>query len=171
MAGLCADWVGTKLAGMVGVRVIECTLVRVSLEALLTMPTESEGRLWARVGMAFGSLYLVESTNVVGLRAILEVASPGELARIAVVDTWLDVLDRRKPQGGTWNLLIDTADQRGKLRVIDFGLELTEILGPPVLGGVPNAVRCPEEWLPYVHPADVEQAIRDVNRIDSAEIL
>lgn len=40
-------------------------------------------------------------------RAVAGVTNASEIAKLYVLDSWLEVLDRRKPDG-TWNLLIDT---------------------------------------------------------------
>ena len=39
-----------------------------------------------------------------------------------------------------------------------------------MLGNSPNVIRCPPEWLSYVHPTEIAEAIRDINQIDSAVI-
>ena len=55
------------------------------------------------------------------------------LGSLYALDTWLEVLDRQKPDG-KWNLLLNTED--GNLFVIDFGkalapcLQQTLVLGP-----------------------------------------
>jgi hypothetical protein len=123
-----------------------------------------------RPGTAFGTLHKTESKNVLGMFEIASVATPLELSRIVVSDTWLDVLDRKKPLG-TWNLLIDTGASPERLVAIDFGLGLTEILGGvPVLGGDQVRIRCPEEWVPYLNRDAVQSAIDRIFAIDDAAI-
>jgi hypothetical protein len=100
-----------------------------------------------------------------GLTAILQSASPAELAGIVVADTWLDVLDRKKPEPGQWNLLLDTRGITARLVAIDYGLALGEILGPPILGAASMVPRCPVEWLPHVAASDVSAAIRDTQQV------
>ena len=163
-AGLCADWIGTALAAECGVPVLECALVEVTPTALATMPDDNVATPWAAPGTAFGSRFLAEAVSVLGLQGTPDL---GLISRIVVVDTWLDVLDRKKPHGGLWNLLVDTNTPSSSLRVIDFGLSLTELLGPPMLGDIEVTVRCPTEWRPYLTTADVSAAVADAHAIPS----
>src|SRR5688572_8117606 len=63
-SGLCADWVGTALACLLGVPVVECSVVAVSDLALSTLPETASAREWARSGLAFGSRYMRDSEDV-----------------------------------------------------------------------------------------------------------
>ncbi len=121
-------------------------------------------------GTAFGTVFLTESKNVIGMDEIVTIAQPLELSRIVVSATWLDVLDRRKPTGA-WNLLIDTGSSTEQLKVIDFGLGLTEILGGvAVLGDADINVRCPAEWRFYLNRADTQEALTEVLGINDEAI-
>jgi hypothetical protein len=166
---LCADWVGTCLAKLADVPVLDCDLVDVDEQALSTLPAESPMRSWTRPGPAFGTIWLEEAFVPPGMESILSAASAvAELARIMVIDTWLDVLDRKKGPL-QWNLLRGTGED-SSLVVIDFGLALTEILSGFVLGSPMLTVRCPDEWRPHVHISDVRNALRKVLEIPPNDI-
>lgn len=173
VSGLCADWLGTMIAALVDVPVIECSLVEVVDDALATMPRGSTARAWAQPGVAFGSRYVIDSKNVTGQDVIMGLASSLDLARIVATDTWLDVLDRRKPQG-QWNLLLLTGEEDNRLVTIDYGLALGELLGPPILGRVSMDARCPEEWRPHLRGEDLDlaaSAIKSVARTDLESLV
>ncbi len=122
---LAVDWVGHCVAALLNVPIVEPSIVLVAQEALDTAPDDV--RAWARPGAAFGTRFLRMATPIAGLNQLTPCRNLGLLGRLHVVDVWMDVLDRRKPEG--WNLLVETNTPTGDLRVIDFGLGLSPILG------------------------------------------
>jgi hypothetical protein len=109
--------------------------------------------------------------DVSGVRAILQAATPVELLRIAAVDTWLDVLDRKKPAVGEWNLLLDGSDSPSRLVVIDYGLSLTEVLGVPLIGAPPEMQpRIPAEWVMHLHAEDIPPMLADILSVTDAQV-
>src|SRR5262249_30704513 len=112
---LAADWVGSLLAHRLGLPCPPVDIVNVSERALRTAPEDVQA--WARPGPAFASK-LVQPANS-GLTDIDVVELPPEmLGTMYALDTWLEVLDRRKPDG-IWNLLQDLSD--ASYLVLDFG--------------------------------------------------
>jgi hypothetical protein len=141
-AELAADWIGSLLAHRLGVPCPEVAIASVTTEALATAPEAVRG--WARPGPAFASA-LVEPA-VSGLTDPDLVEFPTEvLGAMYALDVWLEVLDRRKPDG-VWNVLEDKRD--GSLVVLDFGKSLTPcfeyVIGgddDPILPPYPPLVR------------------------------
>jgi len=168
-AGLCAEWIGSCLAKLVDVPVLECDLVEVDEQALSTIPRSSPVHNWAKPGPAFGTPWWEQCIVPPGMDSILAaLPSDSDLAGIVVTDTWLDVLDRKKGPA-QWNLLRGTGTD-SSLVVIDFGLALTEVLTEFVLGEPTLAVRCPNEWKPYVHELGVRRALEKVMNVPSEDI-
>jgi hypothetical protein len=168
--GLCADWIGTVLAQRAGVPVIECNLVEVDELALSTMRLDTPAHSWATSGIAFGSRYLRDAKDVTGLEGAVHAISADDRARIVVTDTWLDVLDRKKPGQGQWNLLMRTDVGRGAIVVIDYGMALGELLGPPLLAPVQMEVRVPPEWRPHLDRTEIRAAIAAAEAIPGEDI-
>jgi hypothetical protein len=109
--------------------------------------------------------------DVTGMRAVLEAATPLELLRIVAVDTWLDVLDRRKPERTGWNLLVDTTAAPARLIAIDYGLALTEVLGVPLIGAERGMQpRIPAEWAMHLHAADIDDVLADIRSVADDQI-
>jgi hypothetical protein len=169
LGGLCADWIGTVIASRVGVSVLPCELVEVDQDAVNGMPAGSEPRRWARPGVAFATRY-VKAQPVSGMATILSHSTSLDRMLIVATDTWLDVLDRKKPGLGEWNLLVDVGSKPQRMVVIDFGMGLGELLGPPILGSVPMAARIPAEWLLHLDPREVDLVLNDVGAVPRAEI-
>jgi hypothetical protein len=84
------------------------------------------------------------------------------LGRLYALDTWMEVLDRRKPEG-VWNLLNDTAT--GAIIVIDFGKALAPALSVlPVLE--PDKIVQPSYSPAVILAADVESALDTCDTIE-----
>jgi hypothetical protein len=167
VVGLCADWVGTCLAGMARVPTVQCELVHVSPDALWTMRKLE----WSpRPGTAFGSLFAIQADAVTGTAAMEHGLSGSDLMRIVAVDTWLDVLDRKKPGRAGWNLLLDKETQPARVVSIDYGMGMPDALGVPILGAPPMAMQCPDEWRPWLHVSDIPTAMADINAIPDGEV-
>jgi hypothetical protein len=129
---LAADWIGSALATHLDVPCPQPDIANVSAEALETAPTTIKE--WAVPGPAFATKY-IRAGDVDSWPQLSRMPIPS-LAMLVALDTWLEVLDRRKPEGD-WNLIIDSAD--GRPLVLDFGKSLTpclyHILGTP--DGIP----------------------------------
>ncbi len=136
-AELAADWVGCLMAQKLGIASPDVEIADVSGEALMTAP--GEVRSWAEPGPAFASLQIIGSVAAQSDSQLLEFATPDNIGMMFALDVWLEVLDRKKPDG-IWNALVHTSD--GGLRVIDFGKCLSPcffpILGSKVDQPVPN---------------------------------
>jgi hypothetical protein len=156
---LCADWIGTLIARALGLPVLECQMVELDAGALSTVQLADPIRAWAQPGVCFGSKFLRSASPVLGLNTILQCAAPGDLARIVVSDTWLDVLDRKKPSAASWNLMSDSSADPPTLIVIDYGMGLQEALGVPLIGSPPMKALVPDGWLPHLHGDDIGAAI------------
>ena len=168
---LVADYLGSALAWRLGVPVFECALVQVSEIALSTAPHEVQS--WARPGIAFGSRYQVATANLPELNVIdvIALASPAQIARLVALDTWLEVLDRRKPDG-MWNLLADNSSNPSHLVVIDYGLSLSEPLQPVTILAAAQEIRpqFPETFRACVSETDVEAACDEIFAISEGEL-
>src|SRR5437016_3445501 len=104
-------------------------------------------------------MFLRQAGPVTGLTAIHQGTMPLDLMRIVAVDTWLDELDRKKPLRGEWSLLSDASVRPARVVAIDYGMCLTELLGPPILGQITMEARVPEEWRPWLQVSDIPAAI------------
>lgn len=134
-AELAADWIGSSLAGALGLRCPDVDIAIVPEDAIATLPADV--RSWARPGPAFASRFLGRVTS--GLVDPDISHHPRDvLGGVYALDLWLEVLDRRRPDG-TWNLLEDLTD--GSLWVMDFGKSLTPCLH--VMFGAADAVTPP----------------------------
>jgi hypothetical protein len=143
-AELAADWIGSILAHRLGVPCPAVAIASVTAEALATAPEAVQG--WARPGPAFASA-LVEPAES-GLEDPKLVEFPAEaLGAMYALDAWLEVLDRRKPDG-VWNVLEDKRD--GSLIVLDFGKSLTPCFGFVIGSG--------DEPVPPAYPPLVRRA-------------
>jgi len=128
---LAADGVGSCFAKMLGVPCPCAEVCEVDLDALTTAPADV--RVWAQPGPAFASEWLVNTKNPASLYDLSRVSNSALFARLHVLDAWLEVLDRRKPDG-SWNLLIDTTTSSGTFVAIDFGKSLTPCFGQVISG-------------------------------------
>lgn len=156
---LAADWIGSLLAHRVGVHCPDVDIVDVSPEALAL----ARDRLppWAVAGPAFASRYFVNGSPAQSDAAFLRLATPQDIGALYALDSWLDVLDRRRPDG-VWNVLFDK--QNRALIVLDFGKGLTSALFP-VLGG--TGLEVPAAYPSHVTAtADVSAALDVCARIE-----
>ena len=126
---LAADWIGSRLAQRVGVRCPPVEIAPVTPAVLLDAPAEL--RAWARPGPAFASR-LIEPVRAGLTDADLASVPAADLGKMYALDAWLEVLDRRKPDG-IWNALKDESD--GSLVVLDFGKSLSPCLQFVIGGG------------------------------------
>src|SRR3989304_6709326 len=122
---LVADWVGALLAHNLKVPTPRVEVVNVSDAALATAPSHIQR--WARPGPAFGSKWLQQAKTVSGIVELEGVENAPVFGRLHVLDVWIEVLDRRKPDL-TWNMLIDTSTSRGAFVAVEFGMSLNEVL-------------------------------------------
>lgn len=145
---LIGDWVGCLLAQALGLRAPMVDIADVDVAALQTTPRSVSA--WAKPGPAFASRYMGDSQNVPSDKAVLDLCSGDFIGALYAVDTWLEVLDRKKPDG-TWNLLRRNAANDSNPYVIDFGKCMAECLfsGP---------VRAPETMRPVHYPALIRHA-------------
>jgi len=120
---LAADWIGSLLAHRLGLRLPQVAIADLTPAALRTCPADV--RSWARPGPAFASRELADASPVVSNAEMVALGSPEELGMMYALDAWLDVVDRRKPDG-VWNVLVDTAS--GQLNVLDFGKALASAM-------------------------------------------
>lgn len=147
-AELAADWIGCALALRLGIPTPLVEIANVSIEALSTAPDDV--RAWARPGPAFASQEVHRSNGGIfdDTIAKLETEGPSNadfLGALYALDCWLEVLDRRKPDG-SWNLLHDL--DTNSLCAIDFGKSLTPCFGlvlgadpTPILPNYPSSIR------------------------------
>jgi hypothetical protein len=154
-AELVGDWVGCLLASTLGLRTPEVSIVEVDADALSTCPAPVMA--WATPGPAFASRYLSDTRELLGDRAVVD-GCPGEfLGSLYALDTWLEVLDRKKPEG-SWNLIKRNAEGDANAYVIDFGKCMAPCLFPPVLG--PEEIRPPASYSASVRrAADLKSAV------------
>ena len=164
---LCADWIGSTLAGLANVPTPQCALIHVGVLALQTLPAGPAQ--WAKAGTAYGSAYLASARPVTGSLAVERGMAPLDLMRVVATDTWLGVLDRKKPQRGQWNLLEDTGTLPPRILTIDYGMSLTDVLSYTLVP-LPIAAQCPEEWRPRLREEDIARAAGDVNAVTEEQI-
>lgn len=127
-AELAADWIGTLLARRAGLRCPESDIADVTTGALANAPADIQE--WARPGPAFASRLLRANSGLIDAQVVQFTAD--ELGAMYAVDTWLEVLDRRRPDG-IWNVMEGL--QSGELWVLDFGKSLAPCLVPLVIAG------------------------------------
>lgn len=144
---LIGDWVGCLLAKALNLPTPVVDIADVSAEAIATCPDDVQS--WALPGPAFASGYLSDTQGIPSDRAAVDLCSSEFLGSLYAVDTWLEVLDRKKPEG-TWNLLRRNAEDDSNAYVIDFGKCMAECLFPPVLA--------PGTMFPPAYPPLVRQA-------------
>lgn len=139
-AELAADWIGSLLAHRLQLPCPEVRIANVSTGAFETLPPHL--RHSAQPGPAFASREVSPASPIDSTAALLDAIDGELLARLYVLDRWLEVLDRYRPDG-SWNLLRQPAG----LAVIDFGKALSScfvrLLGPPSgnpVGRYPNSV-------------------------------
>lgn len=168
---LAADWVGSVIAAQLGIPIPEPKIVDVGAEALSTAPEDI--RLWAKPGPAFGSKLVRESINVLGPAQLTLCSNLSHMGRVAVLDTWIDVPDRKKPDG-YWNLLIETSHHgQPTFLAIDQGLAFGNCLYPIAAPPPPDStvpVRLPEELHPFLDRQEANEALRQMNLISSNEL-
>jgi len=100
----------------------------------------------------------------------IALATPAELARLVALDTWLEVLDRRKPDG-VWNLLIDNSNVPSRLVVIDYGFSLSGPLHPGgMLGGGEITPQFPKELRLALSEPDMDGACDEISTINPADL-
>jgi len=173
-ASLATDWVGSALATMIGVPTPEPNIVEVSGDALRTAPESVQE--WARPGPAFGSALVSQYVNLFGMAQLTQCVNLRDIGKMVVLDTWIEVLDRQKPDG-KWNLLIDNADDEPQLRVIDYGFSLSETLRPRdavPLGEPAKLLACPPSLRPHIDWGAAREAVRamlDISRDQVAEVI
>jgi hypothetical protein len=149
---LAADWIGSRLAHRLGLRSPVVALASVSPAALLSAPPDIQA--WARPGPAFASKLVASATA--GLTDTDLARMPAaDLGAMYALDAWLEVLDRRKPDG-IWNALRDGGD--GGLVVLDFGKSLSPCL--QVLFGAGDELVEPDYPTDVRQAADVSAALR-----------
>jgi hypothetical protein len=124
-AELAADWIGSLLAHRLGLQCPAVDIAVLSEEALQTAPSDIRG--WARLGPAFASREVFPVVPGISTGALIGAGDPVQLAVMYVLDVWLDVLDRHRPDG-SWNLLMQQTPPG--FFVIDFGKGLTSCLVP-----------------------------------------
>lgn len=122
---LIGDWVGCLLARALGLRTPAVDVAEVDEEALQTAPASV--RAWAKPGPAFASAYMSDSQNVPSDKAVLDLCPGDFVGALYAVDTWLEVLDRKKPEG-TWNILRRDVAGDSNPYAIDFGKCIAECL-------------------------------------------
>lgn len=142
VAELAADWIGSLLPHRLGIPCPAVNIVRVPAEALLTAPPDVRNR--AKPGPAFASREMVSTKAIDSERELVDIArrdsgAAADLGSLYALDTWIEVLDRQKPDG-SWNLLRD--NESGGLYVIDFGKGLTSCIHV-MLGGEPSSITPP----------------------------
>lgn len=144
---LIGDWVGCLLAAHLRLPTPEVDIADVDQEAIETCPRGITS--WARPGPAFASRYVGDSQDVPNDRAVVNLCSGEFLGGLYAMDTWLEVLDRKKPEGN-WNLIRRNAEGDSQAYAIDFGKCMAECLFPPLLD--PNTIATPS------YPIVVRQA-------------
>jgi hypothetical protein len=169
---LAADWIGALLAVELEVLTPRPCLVTVDQRAIDQLPPTLRDR--ARPGFAFGSEYIRRAQGVSGWDTVRACANhPAMLARLVVLDSWIDTQDRMRPDFGR-NLLVDAMDARPKLTAIDFGMSLTSPL-VPILGDSPPAEQV-EPFVPdglelFLDLAEVRATVERVATMSDAEII
>jgi hypothetical protein len=157
---LAADWIGCILALKLGIPCPAVDICDVSGEALSTAPLDVQE--WARPGPAFASRELTLSVAAQTDDDVLRFASAEFLGSVFALDSWLEILDRKKPDG-IWNLLIPMdayGHDTGHTMVLDFGKGLTScmlpVFGEPVrlVPGYPLAIRRAASIAEAVHVAN-----------------
>lgn len=111
------DLVGLRLAALLQVPAVHGEVVEVDAAALASMRIRPP---WAVPGLALGTLY-VENTMPFHAGAALQTSEV--FGRLVVLDTWLETLDRRRPDGA-WNLLVRSDRTQPQLLALDFGFSL-----------------------------------------------
>lgn len=160
---LVGDWIGTCLAIHLKLPTLEPTIVRVEQAAIDTI-RDSDVRVWARPCHAFATRYLEETSQILQGQEIVSRWSEDNLARLVVLDTWLDVIDRKRPIG--WNFLRNT--ETNGIIVMDFGMAFSTVFGVPLLGGDPLQIMMPDEFRPFVSPAMLVQGAQDASSISDS---
>ena len=154
---LAADLIGSMLAQGLGLPSPPVAVAQVSSAALRTSPPDVQQ--WARPGPAFASRWL--QGVVSGLTDASVAALPAaDLGRMYALDAWLEVLDRRKPDG-IWNVL--QAAEDGSLIVLDYGKSLTPCL-QFVIGGS-------DEVLEPAYPASVRRAASLPDALEACDTI
>ncbi len=163
---LAADWIGSLLAQRLAVPCVKVDIASMSAEALQSAP--SDIRAWAAAGPAFASEELLNCTPPTSDTAVASASNRQELGKLYALDAWLEVLDRRKPDG-TWNLLLETESWR--FYAVDFGKCLAlPLLGTAVLDPAPCIPKYPEV---VRRAADRQLGVmtcQDIDAIDDGEL-
>jgi len=168
---LSADWCGSVLAVELGVPTPVPSLVAVDAQALETMPLHGDV---ARPGICFGTDYVSQAAPVTGIATLVGCSNHvALLSRLAVLDCWIDVPDRMKPDAGR-NLLISKEGGRSELLAIDFGMGFAGALHV-LLGSRDPDQEMREPLVPEVRhlidPQIMDSAIRSVEETTEAEIV
>jgi HipA-like protein len=170
---LAADWWGAVLASDLGLPTPVPRLVRVSEQALQTAPEDI--RASAKPGFAFGAEYLPRAGPIIGLDSIMNCSNHSEaLARMAVLDVWIDTPDRMTPEFGR-NLLQNIDGRDHELVVIDFGLAFGAALhhlfgaGEDAMAEMSDPLR--PEVRPLVSGEEIELTLEAVERMTEADIV
>lgn len=166
---LAGDWLGTSLGCLVGAPVLTPNIVAVTTDAIETLPDDI--RAWALPGPAFATEYLGPSAGITGSATMFEATNLEEMTALAVLDTWIDTTDRRKPNGD-WNLLMDTREDSPRLVAIDQGLALSEPLGVVALvAAAPDTrLRLPDELVAYVDWSQADAAKEKMLQLTIAQL-
>lgn len=122
---LAADWIGCLLAHELELPCPKVEIANVTADALATAPAEI--RAWAKPGPAFASRELSHVNPGFRTPLLLRRARIEDLSTLYVLDSWLDVLDRYRPDN-TWNLLLRNGPDG--LAIIDFGKGLSSCFFP-----------------------------------------
>lgn len=156
---LAADLIGSLLALKLGIHCPAVEIANVTAAALLTAPPAVQA--WARPGPAFASKLVERVFSGLSDADVVERA-PADLGRMYALDAWLEVLDRRKPDG-IWNVLEDMSDN--SLIVLDFGKSLSPCL-QTVIGGADQVIE-PDYPQTVRQAASLTDALRVCDTIES----
>jgi hypothetical protein len=157
------DFLGLCVAELMGVHVPESSVVEVDISAISTM---SSPPAWLRPGLALGTVY-VQATGAFAAGGNAIAADLPQVALLIVLDSWIETLDRRRPDGA-WNLLVRTDTHPTELLVLDFGFALNAryALGPSSI--IPEAY--PLELTAAVSSNQVAMAIEAAGALEEASV-
>jgi len=170
-SSLAADWCGSLLAVALAIPTPAPSLVRFDDRAIETMPLHRDV---VTPGIAFGSNYISQAAPITGIASLVGCSNHiAVLSRLAVLDCWIDVPDRMRPDPGR-NLLVSGEGGRSELVAIDFGMAFGGALYP-LLGRNDPSREMREPLVPEVrHLVDAQMmvsAIRSVEQTTEADIV
>lgn len=160
---LGTDYLGSLLARQFQLPVPEPAVVDVDQAALDSMDAVP---LWAVPGLALGSLYLRSAAGFSPNAAALA-ADPEFAARLLVFDSWIETLDRRRPDGA-WNLLLRTDSIGPPIVVLDFGFALN--VGVTLGHASILPASYPVEIVHATTAEEVAKAIEELEWLDDGDI-